>query len=219
MPTNRLVIGNYAYSSWSFRGWLAVRRAGLACEVLRLPLDTPEFARRIGEYSPTRRVPVLTHDGRVIWDSLAIIEYCNEQGASLWPADVGKRALARSVSAEMHAGFAAIRSQLPFNCRAEGRRVATDASTDEEIRRVVQIWTQCRTQAADGPWLFGEFSGADVMYAPIALRFRTYGIGLTGVARDYVDAVATDDLVGEWVALAREEAQVIEAEEKGLTGD
>ena len=217
MTGNYLAIGNRTYSSWSMRGWLAVARSGLECDIVRLPMDTPEFEVRIGQHSPTRQVPVLHHDGRVIWDSLAIIEYCSEQGRCLWPADTSHRALARCVSAEMHAGFPTIRSTLPFNCRATGRRVAGSAELAAEVERVVRIWTQCREQAAGGPWLFGEFSGADAMYAPVALRFRTYGVELPAIASDYAATVANDAIVGEWVALAREETEVIEAEERGTT--
>ncbi len=216
MTGNYLVIGNRSYSSWSLRGWLAVAGSGLECDIIRIPLDTPEFEARIGEYSPTRQVPVLCHAGRVIWDSLAIIEYCSEQGTSLWPADPSRRALARCVSAEMHAGFATIRSTLPFNCRATGRRVRGSAELAAEVERVVRIWTQCREQAAEGPWLFGGFSGADAMFAPVALRFRTYGVELPAVASDYASVVANDERIQAWVALAREEPEVIEVEEVGL---
>lgn len=218
----RLVIGNYNYSSWSLRAWLALRATGIDFETIRLPLDTPEFAARIGAYSPTGCVPVLHHEGLVIWDTLAICEYLAERypEAGLWPASQRLRSLARSACAEMHAGFAALRDALPLNCRARGRSVSYDEPVHAEVERICAIWDECRaaagTLAARGPWLFGTFTNADCFYVPVALRFCTYRIGLVGYASRYVAAVVNDPIVDEWVELARAEPEVIDREERGL---
>ena len=217
----RLVIGNYNYSSWSLRAWLALRRTGIDFETVRVPLDTPEFAARIGDLSPTRRVPVLHHEGLVVWDTLAICEYLAERypAAALWPDAQPLRALARSACAEMHAGFAALRAALPLNCRARGRSVDYGDAVHTDVARVCAIWDQCRAAAGAlterGPWLFGSFTNADCFFAPVALRFCTYRIGLVGYASKYVAAVINDPLVGEWIEHARAETDVIEAEEVG----
>ncbi len=219
---SRLVIGNYNYSSWSMRAWLAARRAGLEFATLRLPMDTPVFAERIVEHSPSRRVPVLEHEGLLIWDTLAICEYLAERfpDAGLWPAGQALRARARSVCAEMHSGFEALRASLPLNCRARGRTVDYDEETHRDVRRICEIWDDCRDAAGDlaqkGPWLFGSFSNADCFYIPVAMRFCTYRIGLVGYASQYVAAVVNDPLVGEWLDLARAETETIEREEVGL---
>lgn len=217
----RLVIGNYNYSSWSMRAWLAVRHAGMEFETLRLPLDNPAFAEQIARYSPTRRVPVLEHEGLVIWDTLAICEYLAERfpDAGLWPAGQALRARARSVCAEMHSGFPALRSSLPLNCRARGRTVDYDEATHNDVARICEIWDDCRNAAGDlaqrGPWLFGTFTNADCFFIPVAMRFCTYRIGLVGYASKYVAAVVNDPLVGEWLELAGNETEVIEHEEVG----
>lgn len=214
-----LVIGNKNYSSWSLRAWLALRKAGVEFEELRLPLDTPEFAREIVALSPSGRVPVLRHQGLCVWDSLAIAEYVNDAWAegALWPQHLQARARARAVSAEMHSGFASLRQRIPMNCRATGRSVTMDAALQRDIDRVLDIWRECREQAADkGPWLFGSFSIADAMYAPVALRFITYGIDLPDTAADYVATVVQDADVSLWLDDARNEVEVVEADEAGI---
>ncbi len=211
-----LVIGNKNYSSWSLRGWLALRKAGVDFEELRLPLDTEEFAQRIAELSPTGRVPVL-HDGDLrVWDSLAIAEYANERwaGGTLLPADDGDRAHARAIMAEMHAGFLELRARMPMNCRAEQRRVAIDAALQADIDRVCSLWAHCLA-TYDGPWLFGEFSLADVMYVPVAIRFGNYQVDLPAPARAYRATVFADADVHAWMAAGREETEIVEADEAG----
>lgn len=218
----RLIIGNYNYSSWSMRAWLAARHARLEFETLRLPLDTPMFGQQIASYSPSRRVPVLEHEGLVIWDTLAICEYLAERfpEAGLWPAGQALRARARAVCAEMHSGFEALRTALPFNCRARGRSVDYDEATHRDVERICEIWDACRDAAGDlvqrGPWLFGRFTVADCFFVPVALRFCTYRIGLVGYASKYVAAVVDDPLVAEWLGLAQTETETIEREEVGL---
>lgn len=213
-----LVIGNRNYSSWSLRGWLALRKSGADFEVLRLPLDTPEFRGEIERWSPSRRVPVLHHAGQIVWDSLAIAEYANEAFAAgaLWPEDAGARAHARAAGCEMHAGFAALRVQMPMNCRARGRRVAGDAALARDIARVCALWRECRTQfGAAGPWLYGRWSIADAMYAPVASRFQTYGVAPQGLEAEYLAAALADADLRAWMAEAAAESEVLPGEEAG----
>ncbi len=213
-----LVIGNRNYSSWSLRAWFFLARSGVRFTTLRLPLDTDEFRRRIGDYSPSRRVPVLLDGERRIWDSLAICEYAAERfaGVRAWPDDVSARAFARSISCEMHAGFAALRSELPLNCRALDRRVTPGEAASRDIDRVLEIWREARTKYGHaGPWLCGEFGIADAMYAPVALRFRTYGVPVAGPAAAWLDTVVTDPAMTRWLGAAAAEPEVIAAEERG----
>ena len=217
MSRYRLVIGNKNYSSWSLRPWLYLRRHHLDFQELRLPLDSDEFQREIRALSPSGRVPVL-HDGElVVWDSLAILEYLAEQHPETagWPAEASVRAHARSVAAEMHAGFADLRSELPMNCRRRSPPPALSALARRDIERVQTIWRHARERYGDGgDFLFGPFGIADAMYAPVASRFVSYGIQLDAVCRAYVDAIFAlsamqdwlNDAAGEVESLAKYEA-------------
>ncbi len=213
-----LVIGNKNYSSWSLRAWLALRKAGADFEERRLNLDTPQFEEEIGDLSPTRCVPVLWHDARCIWDSLAIAEYANEQfaGGALWPQEPGARVLARSASAEMHAGFPVLRGSMPMNCRARDRVVEQPPALQQEIGRIFSLWAQCREAApTSGPWLLGDFSIADAMFAPVAMRFNTYRLDLPAIVAEYVATVTGDEDVAQWMRDGAAESEVIEADEVG----
>jgi glutathione S-transferase len=219
MAVPLLVIGNKNYSSWSLRAWLALRKAGVDFEEHRLPLDTPTFAADIGALSPSRRVPALWDGSLCIWDSLAIGEYVNERwaGGSLLPDDPAGRARARSYCAEMHAGFATLRGSMPMNCRATGRKVPMTDELAADIRRVTELWSEAtESSAAAGPWLFGRFSLADAMYAPVVLRFQTYGVELPELARRYADTVLGDADVRAWVAAGNAETEIVEADEAGV---
>src|SRR4026209_890022 len=177
-----LVIGNKEHSSWSLRPWLILRHYGVPFSEIKLPLDTPEFFARIVQYSGAQRVPVLIDGDQHIWDSLAIVEYVNEKvGGRAWPADSALRAHARAVSAEMHSGFQALRQTWPMHTTGSNPHIPLPPQGRADVARVQSIWDDCRTKyAARGPWLFGEFSIADAMYAPVVLRFRHYGAhGLT----------------------------------------
>ena len=210
-----LVIGNKNYSSWSLRPWLLLRHFGVAFEEVRLPLDTPEFHERVGGLSPSRRVPAL-HDGeRVVWDSLAICEYANERWLDGlgWPADIGRRALARSAAAEMHSGFPALRGQLPMNVRRQPREKHWDAAADADISRVQALWASLRREAAGGDFLLGEFGIVDAMFAPVCVRFRGYGVATGPVAGAYMDAVFGLPAMREWVAAALAETERVGADE------
>ena len=206
LPT--LVIGDKNLSSWSLRPWLALRVFGIDFEELRLPLDTPEFRARIGEFSPTGKVPALLHDGVAVWESLAILEYINETflGGRGWPHERAPRAHARAIAAEMHAGFAALRRELPLNLQRRGAPATPGPEAARDIARVQQLWREARARfGTDGPFLFGGFGLADAMYAPVALRFVAYGIALTAEAQAYVEAITALPAVIEWRAAAEAE--------------
>ena len=206
LPT--LVIGDKNLSSWSLRPWLALRVFGIDFEELRLPLDTPEFRARIGEFSPTGKVPALLHDGVAVWESLAILEYINETflGGRGWPHERAPRAHARAIAAEMHAGFAALRRELPLNLQRRGAPATPGPEAARDITRVQQLWRDARGRfGTGGPFLFGGFGLADAMYAPVALRFVAYGIALTAEAQAYVEAITALPAVIEWRAAAEAE--------------
>lgn len=216
--TPKLVIGNKNYSSWSLRAWLLLSEAGIEFEEHRLALDTDAFTREISEFSPAAKVPVLALGDQSIWDTLAIAETVAERWPEkqLWPADAAARAHARSVSAEMHAGFQVMRDAMPMNCRAMGRRVALTDPLTADIDRIFDIWSECgRRYRSAGSWLFGSFSVADAMYAPVVLRFRTYGINLPESASAYPARLLESDALQNWLVAAESETEVIEREEVG----
>lgn len=213
----RLVIGNKNYSSWSLRAWLLLTEAGIAFEEIRLPLDTPEFAARIRDYSPAGCVPVLLLHEHPVWDSLAIAETVAERWprAGLWPDDAHARGHARSIAAEMHSGFAALRRAMPLNCRALGRRVALPHDVTRDMDRIFEIWADCHRHYGGG-WLFGErFGVADAMFAPVVLRFRTYGINLPDAARHFPARLLKSEALQNWLVAAESETEVLEREEEG----
>ena len=212
-----LVIGSRNYSSWSLRPWILLRHLGLPFSLLQFQLDTPEFAAEIGKLSPTRRVPVLIHGELRIWESLAICEYVSELADGRgWPADPARRALARSVAAEMHSGFAALRAACPMNARATGRRVPMTAPLERDLKRIDAIWSGCRRDHGEqGPFLFGGFSVADAMFAPVALRARSYSLPLSGLASRYLETMLSDPHLCDWIEASRLETQVIPKEEVG----
>jgi len=211
-----LTMGNKNYSSWSLRPWILLRHLGLDFDEQVLPLDTPEFARDIRQYSPTGRVPILRHGELRVWDSLAICEYACELAGRGWPADRDARAVARSACAEMHSGFGTLRTQWPMNARATGRRTPPDSTRAAEISRIEDLWQDCREGfGARGPWLFGEFSVADAMYAPVVLRFRTYGPPLRASSSAYVQTVLGNAHLRDWLQAAAAEPWTIEHSEIG----
>ena len=204
-----LVIGNKELSSWSLRPWLVLRHYGVPFSEIKLPLDTPEFFARIVQYSGAQRVPVLIDGDLHIWDSLAIVEYVNEKvGGRAWPADAALRAHARAVSAEMHSGFQALRQTWPMHANGSNPHVPLPPQGRADVARVQAVWDDCRARyAARGPWLFGEFSIADAMYAPVVLRFNHYGAtGLTASSQAYMQQWLQNALLREWIADAVKEA-------------
>jgi glutathione S-transferase len=205
--SGRLIIGTRRYSSWSMRGWLGVMLAGIPVEELVLPLaggNSPS----VKAASPSGLVPVLEHDGYWIWESLAILEYCAEFAPSLWPADRAARALARSMAAEMHAGFRPLRQAMPMNLGRDGRPLAGGVSAEvaSDIARIATLWQQAHGRYGHGgPFLFGSVFGAvDAMFAPVVTRLISYD-AVPASARAYVDAVRAHELVARWYALAAAE--------------
>ena len=211
-----LTIGNKNYSSWSLRPWILMKHLGLPFTERMLPLDTPEFARDVAAVSPTRRVPVLKAGDLTIWDSLAICEYACELAGSGWPLDREARAVARAFPRIPHAGFSNLRSQWPMNARALGRHTAPSPERAADIARIEDSWEDCRTRfGGSGPWLFGDYSVADAMYAPVVLRFRTYGARVRESSARYIDTVLADAPMREWLAAAAAERWTLEASEVG----
>lgn len=213
-----LVIGNKNYSSWSLRAWLLLAEAGIDFVERRIALDVASTAAELSKYSPAGRVPVLILDGHTVWDSLAIAETVAERwpDRKLWPDDFQVRAHARSICAEMHSGFAVLRESMPMNCRAMGRKVALPEPLARDIDRVFEIWSDCQSRYAAGDgWLFGRFSVADAMYAPVVLRFRTYGINLPQSASRYAARLLESPAMQEWLVAAESEVEVIDREEIG----
>jgi glutathione S-transferase len=211
-----LVIGNKNYSSWSLRPWLLMRHFGLDFDEVVLPLDTPEYFRRIPDYSPTGRVPALHLDGEVVWDSLAICETVNERwlGGRGWPADARARAAARSAACEMHSGFGALRSQLPMNCKRQPRAPHWDEAAARDMARIEAVWRDLRARfGADGDFLCGDFGIVDAMFAPVCVRFRGYGVPVADDSRAYMQDVFDLPAMREWQAAAEAEPARVEADE------
>jgi glutathione S-transferase len=212
--TLKLVIGNKNYSSWSMRPWIALRASNVAFEEIFIPLYTGDAdkARLLG-FTRSGKVPALVDGDVTVWDSLAIIEYLAERfpQASLWPADRAGRAHARSVSAEMHSGFAALRNECGMNLHRPVRAVPLSADARADVRRVQQVWSECRVRyAKSGPFLFGAFSGADAMFAPVVHRFRTYAIEVSPDVQGYMDTMMALPAFQEWTRAALAETIVIE---------
>ncbi|SON55160.1 Stringent starvation protein A [Hartmannibacter diazotrophicus] len=212
----KLVVGNCNYSSWSLRGWLAARQTGADFETVVIDLDTPEFKSEVARHSSAGRVPVLVDGDITVWDSLAIIEYLAEQypDCGLWPADKAARAFARSVSAEMHSGFPDVRNHWPMNIRRPiAERPATEGAA-RDTARITEIWREARKCfGQDGPFLCGAFGAIDCVFAPVASRFRTYGVELGPVEAAYVDAIHAHPPMVEWIAAAKKETWVVVADE------
>jgi glutathione S-transferase len=212
--TLKLVIGNKNYSSWSMRPWVALRAAGIAFEEVQIPLYTGEpDKQRILDVTPSGKVPALVDGDITVWDSLAIIEYLAERfpRTGLWPEDRAGRAHARSISAEMHSGFAALRNECGMNLRRPVGAKPLSQNARADIARVQQIWSDCRARyGKTGPYLFGPFSAADAMYAPVVHRFRTYAIDVAPPVRDYMAALAALPAFAEWTQAGLAETLVIE---------
>ncbi len=212
--TLKLVIGNKNYSSWSMRPWLALRANNIAFEEVFIPLYTGDAdKRRILEVTPSGKVPALVDGDITVWDSLAIIEYLAERfpDARLWPEDRASRAHARSISAEMHSGFMALRNECGMNLHRPIGAVPLSDDARANVARVQQIWSECRSRyGKSGPFLFGAFSGADAMFAPVVHRFHTYAIEVTPVATDYMKAMMAQPAFQEWTRAGLAETIVIE---------
>ncbi|NNK31853.1 MAG: glutathione S-transferase family protein [Xanthomonadales bacterium] len=208
----RLVIANRNYSSWSLRAWLYLAESGVPFEEIRIPLFTGDWESAVARYSPSGRVPVLLDGDLAVWDTVAIIDHVREKHPEAvgWPEDPAARALARSITAEMHSGFFALRDELPQNLRARNPvdPAALSETCRQQVARIDRIWTGCRERfGTGGDWLFGDFSIADVFYAPVALRFVTYSIDVSERAQEFMDAVTGTGSVQQWIAAARLESE------------
>jgi len=217
MSQMTLVIGNRNYSSWSLRAWLALSWIGVPFRAVLVRMSVPSFKAEVAKYGPHGRVPILKAGVLTVWDSLAICEYAAEVTGRGWPQDATARAVARSATAEMHSGFTALRRAWPMNARARGRRTPSTPALESDIARIDQLWADCRRRfGAEGPWLFGERCIADAMYAPVVLRFETYGASTSLVAREYVATVLADDHLQRWMRAAAEEPWTIDEDEAGI---
>jgi glutathione S-transferase len=210
----KLVIGNKNYSSWSMRPWLALRANNIPFDEVLIPLYTGAADKqRILSFTHSGKVPALIDGDVTIWDSLAIIEYAAERfpEAKLWPEDRAGRAHARSISAEMHSGFVALRNECGMNLHRPVGAIALSADARADIARIQQIWTECRERYGNsGPFLFGAFSGADAMFAPVVHRFRIYAIEVAPDVRDYMDTMMALPAFQEWTRAGLAETLVIE---------
>ena len=210
----KIVIGNRIYSSWSLRGWLLARQSGLQFDVTVIPLRQPDTAERIRGHSPAGKVPLLDDGGLLVWDSLAMAEYLAERTpeAGIWPADAAARATARSVSAEMHSGFPALRNAWPMNLKRVGVPLAPDEATVADIGRIDAIWRDCRSRFGSGEnFLFGAWCAADAMYAPVVSRFLSYRDAMPDDIRTYCGAVWDHPFMQEWRRDAQAETWAIDA--------
>jgi glutathione S-transferase len=212
MDNLTLIIGNKNYSSWSLRPWLSLKQANLAFQEIRIPLYTADAPAQIYQYSPAGKVPILIHGATTVWESLAICDYLAElfPAAIWWPEDARMRAIARSISAEMHAGFTALRENMPMNCRASLPGIGLTEAVRRDIERITTMWRDCRQQfGSNGEFLFGPFSIADAMYAPVVLRFKTYGVPVDPICQSYCESIQNLPAMQEWLQAAAAETEVI----------
>lgn len=212
----KLIIGNRAYSSWSMRGWLALKHSGLEFEELVVPMfdENWEKRREGDEFAPSLgKVPILWDGDSVVWDSLAIIEFLADRvGREIfWPADDAARGMARSMAAEMHSGFSNLRRELPMNVRRIIDSGPLSGEVKTEIDRIMVLWAQARARyGGTGEYLFGDWCAADIMFAPVVTRFVTYQVPVPPFAATYMEAVLAHEHVVDWIELAQDEPWVIE---------
>ncbi|MBT5187993.1 MAG: glutathione S-transferase family protein [Kordiimonadaceae bacterium] len=197
-----LFIGNKNVSSWSLRGYLAVKHAGVEFEEVLIALRPTVDRAKLDELTPTGKVPTVMHGGQYVWDSLAICEYFNDlnPAISYWPENINVRAHARCVAAEMHSGFVALRAQMPMACHSIFDCPKISGDLKKDIDRIIEIWTDCREKyKSHGPYLFGRYSIADMMFAPIVMRFKSYQVPLSNQLQEYCNAIYNHPDVKEWV--------------------
>jgi glutathione S-transferase len=212
----RLIIGNKNYSSWSFRPWIAMKAAGIAFDEVVISLNAEDFKARVSKHSGTGKVPVLIDGPVEVWESLAILEYLAERfpATKLWPQDSAARAHARAISSEMHAGFVPLRRACPMNMWRPVKRLELNADVAANVARIDAMWTDCRSRfGSGGPFLFGAFTAADAMYAPVVSRFHTYGISVSEGSRGYMTAMMALPAWGEWLTAALKEPWVLPEDE------
>ncbi len=212
----KLIIGNKNYSSWSLRGWLAARQSGLAFEEIMVPMHGEEWEARKddGEFQPSSgKVPILWDGETVVWDSLAILEYLADKVGRerFWPRDDAARGMARSMVAEMHSSYAALRAECPMNVRRRVEKAQISDAARSDVVRILGLWAEARARfGRGGPFLFGTFGAADIVYAPVVSRFLTYGFGVPGFAQSYMQAIWEHEWLQQWIAASEDEEWVIE---------
>ena len=220
MAALTLVIGNQNYSSWSMRPWVLMKQLGIPFEEKKLRFNSAEWDAEIDRWSPSRLVPVLWRGDQAVWDTLAIMETLHEwyPDKGVWPKDPAARALARSSAAEMHSGFRDLRSSMPMNIRASHPGKGMKAEVQANIDRIEQLWATARARfGSGGPFLFGAFSAADAMYAPVTTRFRTYGVKLKPESSRYCEAVLAAPGVRAWIDAAMKEKEFVADDEPYAT--
>ncbi|VUD65061.1 Glutathione S-transferase YfcF [Thalassocella blandensis] len=211
-----LVLGNKNYSTWSLRPWLLLKHFNIPFHEHHVSLNAEDLSLELSKFSPSCKVPVLIDDHIHVWDSLAICEYVNEfyLENQAWPNDKSKNAHARGVANEMHSSFGALRQEMPMNIRAK-RIVQASEACNKDIARIDAIWSECVNQY-NGPWLFGQYSIADCMFAPVVMRFATYGVELSNSARRYYDNVLEDAHLKQWIDAANAETEIVMVDEAGV---
>lgn len=218
--TYTLAIGDRAYSSWSLRGWLSFDAFGIEVATVLLPMSDPAFAAGLADFAPARTAPALRIDGvGVVYDTHAIAETLVERhpDVAFWPDDPGDRALARSLSAEMHAGFGALRKACPMDLRAVYEAFAADRGVLADVARIEDLWAAARARGRQGPWLFGAYSLADVAFAPVATRITTYGLPVGPEAKSYIAAHLAHPSFRAWRAAALADPRRLPTGGEGLT--
>jgi len=216
MPNLTLIIGNKNYSSWSLRPWIFLKQSQIEFAEKRVALFTETTNQELSEYNSDFKVPILKDGSLLVWDSLAILEYVSEKylDSGGWPQDSNARAVARSISCEMHSSFSNVRNEMPMNCRKKFQKIELSSAALKEIDRIKDLWRQCRSQfGANGEWLFGDYTIADAMYAPIALRFYGYSIPLTGVEETYIQSVLRQPGIIDWIEAGKAETEILEENE------
>ncbi|MEJ8474112.1 glutathione S-transferase family protein [Roseibium algae] len=209
-----LFIGNKNYSSWSFRPWIGLKHKNIPFKEELVPFDFENGNPKFKAFSPTVKVPVLKDNDLTVWESLAILEYAADAypGAGLWPTDIAMRAKARSACSEMVSGFSALRNACPMNMRREPMPLAVDAAVRKDVARIVSLWREC-LEASGGPFLFGDFTIADAMYAPVVSRFETFMLTDDKVALAYMDRMIALPAWQEWRAAALQESWIVAEDE------
>lgn len=212
----QLVIGNKNYSTWSLRPWLLLSHFNIDFDEVQESLNEYKLSERLSKHSPSCKVPVLIDDDIHVWDSLAICEYINDNylNGAAWPSEKGAKARARAITAEMHSSFSALRNEMPMNCRAK-RRVELSDSAKKDIDYIDAMWS-ANIEEYGGPWLLGGFSIADCFYAPVIMRFSTYGIQLSSRAQNYANGIRENPHMLSWVEAAKAETEIVPIDEAGV---
>lgn len=211
MPDTILIIGNQNYSSWSFRAWLALKLTGLPFEQKKVYLRKSDTSSQLTVLSPSGKVPLLHHNGHVIWDSLAIGLFLADHFPNLLPQDIASRATALSIICEMHSGFQAMRSTITMDMKSRNKPYNNTDALQNDIQRIQDIWTQCRSEYhGGGAFLFGEYSLADVFFAPVVSRFVTYAIPISDVCQSYMESMCSHSFYQEWLSHAEQESETID---------